>query len=50
VSRRKGDPSVLDEDLALAWMAGAGIQPGQCLGIAREVVMQGSDTGSAATS
>jgi hypothetical protein len=44
VSRRKGDPSVLDEDLALAWMAGAGIQPGQCLGIAREVVMQGSDS------
>jgi hypothetical protein len=43
VGRRKGEPSVLDEDLALAWMAGAGIQPEQCLGIAREVVMQGAD-------
>jgi hypothetical protein len=44
VGRRKGDPAVLDEDLALAWMAGAGIQPGQCLGIAREIVMQGADS------
>lgn len=44
VGRRKGDPSVLDEDLALAWMAGAGIRPEQCLGIAREVVMQGADS------
>jgi hypothetical protein len=43
VSRRKGDPAVLDEDLALAWMAAAGIDPGRCLGIAREVVMQGAD-------
>ena len=43
VSRRKGDPAVLDEDLALAWMAAAGIGPGQCLGIAREVVMQRGD-------
>jgi hypothetical protein len=44
VGRRKGDPAVLDEDLALAWMAAAGIQPGQCLGISREVVMQGADS------
>ncbi len=43
VSRRKGDPAVLDEDLALAWMTAVGIQPSQCLGIAREVVMQSSD-------
>jgi hypothetical protein len=43
VSRRKGDPMVLDEDLALSWMAVAGIDPDRCLGIAREVVMQGAD-------
>ena len=43
VSRRKGDPAVLDEDLALAWMTAARIDPGRCLGIAREVVMQGAD-------
>ena len=43
VRRRKGDPAVLDEELALAWIAAAGIQPHQCLGIAREVVMQGAD-------
>jgi len=44
VIRRKGDPAVLDEDLALAWMAAAGIRPAQCLGITREVVMQGVDS------
>jgi hypothetical protein len=44
VSRRKGDPTVLDEDLALAWMTAAGIGPSQCLGIAREVVMQRGDS------
>lgn len=43
VGRRKGDPAVLDEDLALAWMAAAGIGPERCLGIAREVLMQSSD-------
>jgi hypothetical protein len=40
VSRHKGDPAVLDEDLALASMAATGIDPRRCLGIAREVVMQ----------
>ena len=44
VRRRKGDPAVLDEDLALAWMAASGVNPGRCLGIAREVVMQGADS------
>jgi hypothetical protein len=43
VSRRKGEPAVLDEDLALAWMLGARVDPGRCLGIAREVVMQAAD-------
>lgn len=44
VSRRKGEPTVLDEDLALSWMAAAGITPERCLGIAREVVMQASES------
>lgn len=35
VGRRTGDPSVLDEDLGLAWLAGAGVGPDRCLGIAR---------------
>lgn len=43
VRRRKGEPTVLDEDLALSWMAAVGIPPECCLGIAREVVMQSSD-------
>jgi hypothetical protein len=44
VSRRKGDPAVQDKDLALAWMAAAGIDPGRCLGIPREVVMRRTDS------
>ena len=44
VRRRRGDPMVLDEELALAWMAAARIDPGHCLGIAREVVMQCSES------
>lgn len=43
VRRRKGDPAVLDEDVAIAWLAAAGVGPERCLGIAREVVMQGSE-------
>lgn len=43
VSRRRGEPTVLDEDLVMAWMARAGLGPDRCLGIAREVVMQGSE-------
>lgn len=43
VRRRTREPSVLDEDLALAWLASAGIGPEHCLGVAREVVMQSSD-------
>ena len=35
VARRKGEPSVLDEDLGLAHLARAGIGPEGCLGIAR---------------
>lgn len=43
VRRRKGEPTVLDEDLALSWLAAVGIPPERCLGIAREVVMQAGD-------
>lgn len=35
VARRLGEPSVLDEDLALAYCLRAGIGPEQCLGLAR---------------
>jgi hypothetical protein len=43
VRRRKGEPSVLDEDVAIAWLTGLRIGPDRCLGIAREVVMQADD-------
>lgn len=39
--RAYGEPAVLDEDLALAWLAGAGVPPEACLGITRDVVMDG---------
>lgn len=35
VARRLGEPSVLDEDLAVAYCKWAGVGPEQCLGIAR---------------
>lgn len=35
VARRVGEPSVLDEDLALAFCLAAGIGPEQCAGLAR---------------
>ena len=35
VRRRDGEPAVLDEDLALAYLERAGIGPEQCLGISR---------------
>ena len=35
VARRKGEPSILDEDLGLAHLARAGIGPEGCLGVAR---------------
>lgn len=38
--RAYGQPSVLDEDLALAWLSAAGIAPEACLGVARNVVME----------
>jgi hypothetical protein len=37
-----GQPSVLDEDLALAWLTAAGVLPEACLGVARDVVMEAS--------
>ncbi len=35
VGRRVGEPSVLDEDLGIAFLAAAGIGPERCLGLAR---------------
>lgn len=35
VARRRGEPSLLDEDLGLAYLARAGMAAEQCLGIAR---------------
>src|SRR3954470_11623400 len=49
VSRRDGEPSVLDEDLALAYLGRAGLGPESCLGIARalEIAQRGGgDEGS----
>ena len=40
VRRAYGQPSVLDEDLALAWLTGACVPPESCLGVARDVVME----------
>ncbi|MDT5247366.1 MAG: hypothetical protein QOD36_4742 [Mycobacterium sp.] len=40
VRRAHGQPSVLDEDLALAGLIEAGIPPEACLGVARDVVME----------
>jgi hypothetical protein len=37
VLRRDGEPSVLDEDLALAYLGRAGVGPERCLGIARSL-------------
>jgi hypothetical protein len=48
VARRVGEPSVLDEDLALAYLDQAGIGPEQCLGIARHLSIRnhgGGDDG-----
>jgi hypothetical protein len=50
VLRRDGEPSVLDEDLALAYLGRAGIGPERCLGIARSLDIAhrsgGGDEGS----
>ncbi len=48
VARRPGDPGVLDEDLALAYLLGAGIGPERTLGVTRHVTINpesGSDEG-----
>jgi len=39
VARRIGEPSILDEDLALAYLTQAGIGPEQTLGVARHVTI-----------
>lgn len=40
VRRAYGESSVLDEDLALAWLTRAGVPPDACLGVARDIVME----------
>jgi hypothetical protein len=40
VRRAVGEPSVLDEDVALEFLARAGLGPEQCLGVARMVEMK----------
>jgi hypothetical protein len=35
VARRMGEPSILDEDLGIAYLATAGLGPERCLGVAR---------------
>jgi hypothetical protein len=53
VGRSTGEPSVLDEDLGLAWLAGADTGPDRCLGIARVLrtkdVSDGDDHGESYT-
>jgi hypothetical protein len=45
VSRQIGEPRPLDEDLALAYLTGAGIGPERTLGIARHTTIDPYDTG-----
>lgn len=45
VARRDGEPAVLDEDLALEYLAKAGVGPEDCLGISRslEIAHRGAE-------
>lgn len=45
VARTSGEPSVLDEDLAIALLHAAQVGPERCLGIARAVTMTVESTG-----
>ena len=45
VARRSGEPSVLDEDLVLHYLARAGIGPEHCLGIARHLLINSTGGG-----
>jgi hypothetical protein len=52
VERAVGEPSILDEDLAVAYLASAGIGPAQTFGIARRLEVRsvgGQDTSGGAT-
>jgi hypothetical protein len=49
VARMPGDPSVLDEDLGLAYAAYAGIAPEQTLGIARHLEINNASDGDGDT-
>lgn len=39
VARRPGEPSVLDEDLGVEFLRGAGLGPEHCLGVARRIAV-----------
>jgi hypothetical protein len=45
VARASGEPSVLDEDLAIALLTAAGIGPERCTGVARALVTSASGGG-----
>lgn len=49
VSRRPGEPSLLDEDLGLAYLQEAGIGPERCLGIARRIGVDARSGGDEST-
>ena len=50
VDRRIGEPAVADEELALAYLAAAGVGPEQCLGIARSLAIRGVGGGDGESS
>lgn len=50
VRRSVGEPSVLDEDLGVAYLAAAGVGPEQTLGIARHLIIQRHTQGEDSTS
>jgi hypothetical protein len=49
-ARRTGEPSVLDEDLALAYLSAAGLGPERCLGISRTLAVAQASGGETDTS
>lgn len=49
-ARRPGEPSILDEDLGVELLGRAGLGPEQCLGIARQVVVDARSGGDESSS
>jgi hypothetical protein len=49
VARASGEPSVLDEDLAITLLQAAQIAPDRCLGVARDLASRGGGGGSTKT-